>query len=123
MLKLDSHEATRRSKRPRLPPRSSEELYRLPGNALVTPSEASLVTGCARNIETLRSDRELKEAWGLDERQWAQLAVNDELLDAIKAERERRIRSGDAARGTAQRHFAKAAFVLNEILHDRGISP
>jgi len=83
----------------------------------------AFVTDCARNIETLRSDRELKETWGLDERQWAQLAENAQLLDAIKAERERRIRSGDAARETAQRHFAKAPFVLNEILHDRSISP
>ena len=59
MLKLDSQEA-RRLKRPRLPPRSSEELYRLPGHALVTPSEASLVT---RLTETALAVRRSKGQW------------------------------------------------------------
>ncbi|RZN32305.1 hypothetical protein [Bradyrhizobium sp. Leo121] len=83
----------------------------------------AFVTDCARNIEGLRSDWELKETWGLDEHGWAGLAENASLLDAIKIERERRIRSGEAAREAAQQHFAQAPSVLNEILHDQTVSP
>jgi hypothetical protein len=83
----------------------------------------TFVADCARHTEGLIKDQELKEAWGLDEQQWVRLAENIPLLLAIKAERERRIRSGEAARQAAQRHFAKAPSILNEILHNRLISP
>jgi hypothetical protein len=81
------------------------------------------VTDCARNTEGLLTDQQLKEAWGLDESEWTGLAENTPLLNAIKAERERRIRSGEAAREAAQRHFAGAPSVLNQILHNETISP
>jgi hypothetical protein len=81
------------------------------------------VKDCARNIEGLKPDRELQEHWGLDEREWARLAENTPLLNAIKAERERRIRSGDAAREAAQQHFANAPSILNDILTNETISP
>jgi hypothetical protein len=71
----------------------------------------------------LRSDREIKEAWGLDAVDWARLAENTALLNEIKAERERRIRSGEAAREAAQRHYALAPSILNEILQNEAISP
>ncbi len=53
------------------------------------------------------------------EHEWPQLAENTPLLNAVKAERERRIRSGEAAREAAQRHFASAPSVLNEILQNK----
>lgn len=83
----------------------------------------TFITDCARNIEGLRSDREIKEAWGLDVVDWARLAEHTALLNEIKAERERRIRNGEAAREAAQRHFAKAPSILNEILQNEAISP
>jgi hypothetical protein len=83
----------------------------------------TFVTECARNIEGLRSDQEIREAWGLDEREWTALADNTPVLNAIKAERERRIRSGEAAREAAQQHFAKAPSILNDILQNDTISP
>jgi hypothetical protein len=81
------------------------------------------VADCARNIEGLRSDGELKEAWGLDEHGWSQLSENAPLLDAIKAERERRIRNGEAAREAAKLHFVDTPSVLCQILHNEAISP
>jgi hypothetical protein len=83
----------------------------------------AFIEDCARNLEGLLSDRQLRETWSLDDDELARLADNAPLLDAIKAERERRIRAGDAAREAAQRHFAQAPSVLNEILHDKTISP
>jgi hypothetical protein len=60
MLKLNPQEATTRSKRPRLPARSVEELYRLPAHALVTAPEASLVT---RLTESALAVRRSKGQW------------------------------------------------------------
>jgi hypothetical protein len=100
-------------------------LVRLRGVDLSLDSEPArtFITDCARNIEGLRSDREVKEAWGLDVVDWARLAENTVLLNAIKAERERRIHNGDAAREAAQRHYALAPSILNEILQNEAISP
>ena len=81
------------------------------------------LSDCARNLEGLLSDRQLRETWGLDDDELVRLADNTPLLGAIKAERERRIRMGDAAREAAQRHFAKAPSILNEILQNETISP
>jgi hypothetical protein len=86
-------------------------------------ADKAFITDCARNIEGLRSDQEIKDDWGLDEQGWASLAENVPLLNAIKAERQRRIRSGEAARESAQRHFARAPSILARILEDEGVSP
>ena len=42
---------------------------------------------------------------------------------AVRAERERRILSGEAPKEAAQRHFTKAPAVLNDILTDEQVSP
>ncbi|MBR1153742.1 hypothetical protein [Bradyrhizobium sp. JYMT SZCCT0428] len=104
---------------------SEVEHLRILGNNVDLGDEinADFVTDCVRNIEGLRSDQELKETWGLDEHRWSQLSKNAPLLDAIKAERERRIHNGEAAREAAQRHFANTPSVLSEILHNEAISP
>jgi hypothetical protein len=81
------------------------------------------ITDCARCIEGLKSDREIREAWGLDEQEWDRLAENMPLLNAVRAELERRVRSGETAREAAQEHFANAPSVLNEILHNQLVSP
>jgi hypothetical protein len=84
----------------------------------------NFITDCARNIEGLKSERELRQDWDLlDEREWARLAENTALLNAIKAECEQRIRSGEAAREAAQRHHALAPSILAEILQNETISP
>ena len=86
-------------------------------------ADKAFITDCARNVEGLRSDQEIKDNWGLDEQGWASLAENIPLLNAIKAERQRRIRSGEAARESAQQHFARAPSILARILEDEGVSP
>ena len=91
--------------------------------ALDSELAKSFAADCARYTEGLLNEQELREAWGLDEQAWVQLAENMPLLLAIKAERERPIRSGEAAREAAQRAFANAPSVLSEILHNQLVSP
>jgi hypothetical protein len=81
------------------------------------------IKDCARNIEKLKSDRELQEHWSLDEEEWARLAENTPLLNAIKVEREQRIQSGEAAREAAQKYFVRAPAILDQIMENDTISP
>ncbi len=83
----------------------------------------AFVADCARNTEGLISDPEIKTKYELCDADWEQLASNAPLLHAVRAERERRISSGAAAREGAQRHFAKAPNVLSEILTDKQVPP
>jgi hypothetical protein len=83
----------------------------------------AFISDCARHTEDLLTDEEIKSKWGLDDREWEGLSENAPLVDAVRAERDRRVRNGDAAREAAQRHFAKAPAVLNEILNDELASP
>lgn len=91
--------------------------------ALDTDVGQAFVIDCARNTEGLLSDHDLKSKWALSDDHWERLAGNTPLLQAVQAERERRILSGEAAREAAQRHFAKAPTVLNRILTDELVSP
>lgn len=83
----------------------------------------SFVADCARHTESLVSDSDIKSKWRLTDKDWERLADNAPLLQAVRAERERRIINGDAAREAAQRHFAKAPTVLGNILTDEQVSP
>src|SRR5580700_10286951 len=91
--------------------------------ALNTDVGGAFITDCARHTERLLSDSEIKDGWGLSDEDWGRLADNAPLLQAVRAERERRICNGDAAREAAQRHFAKAPAVLNDILTNELVSP
>src|SRR5258705_1508809 len=107
-------------------------------NALATPGTVVLrdlavaldsetgklfISDCARNTEGLLSDLEIRTRYGLSDEDWVGLAGNGYLLIAVRAERDRRITSGEAAREAAQRHFAKAPDVLGGILTDEQVSP
>ncbi len=91
--------------------------------ALDTDVGEAFVTDCARHLENLLSDAEIKDKWGLSDEDWAGLATNAPLLSAIRVEHERRIFNGECARQAAQRHFAKAPNILNRILTDEQIAP
>ncbi|MDE2284570.1 MAG: hypothetical protein KGK33_08155 [Hyphomicrobiales bacterium] len=81
------------------------------------------IADCARNTEGLISDSEIKTKYELSEADWEQLASNAPLLRAVRAERERRIADGVAAKEGARRHFAKAPNVLSEILTNKQVPP
>lgn len=78
---------------------------------------------CARNVEGLLSESELRAKYQLSDEDWASLANNEQLLRAVRTEVERRIANGECAREAAQRHHARAPIFLNEILRNETISP
>jgi hypothetical protein len=81
------------------------------------------IADCARNTEGLISDLEIRAKYELSDEDWERLAGNIHLLRAVRAQRERRILSGECAREAAQRHFAGAPHVLHRILIDDQVSP
>ena len=83
----------------------------------------AFVVDCSRNLEGVMPDAEIMAKYELSNEEWEQLANNAPLLQAVRAERERRIFNGDASREAAQRHFAKAPNILNRILTDEQIAP
>ena len=91
--------------------------------ALGTDVGGAFITDCARHTEGLLPDSEIKNKWGLTDKDWERLAKNTPLLQAVRAERERRISNGYAAREAAQQLFAKAPTVLGGILNDRLVPP
>jgi len=91
--------------------------------ALDTDVGQEFIADCARNIEGQMPDSEVKSKYELTDPDWQRLADNWPLLQAVRAERERRVLSGEAAREAALRHFTGAPTVLREILDDQKISP
>jgi hypothetical protein len=83
----------------------------------------AFVVDCCRHTEGLLSDTDIKSKWALSDEDWMRLATNAPLLEAVRAERDRRIIAGDAAKEGAQKHFAKAPNVLGDILTDQQVSP
>jgi hypothetical protein len=81
------------------------------------------VIDCTRHIEDLITAEQLRKKYQLDEDAWRGLATNEPLQTAIERQRERRIRSGEAAREKAQHLFVSAPGVLSNILNDGNASP
>jgi hypothetical protein len=83
----------------------------------------AFIADCARNVEGLLCDVEIKTKYELSDEDWERLASNAPLLRAVRAHREHRIFNGEAPREAAQRHFTKAPAILNDILTDEQVSP
>jgi len=81
------------------------------------------VIDCTRHVEELVSAEQLKAKYQLTEEAWRQLADNEPLQQAVERAKERRIRSGEAAREKAQHLFVTAPSVLSNILNDSTASP
>jgi hypothetical protein len=81
-----------------------------------------LITDCARYAEGSMSEQQVKKKYHFDNETWTRLGEDEALIEAIEAEKVRRVRNGNAARERAQQIFAKAPGVLGDILHDDGAS-
>jgi hypothetical protein len=90
---------------------------------LDTDVGTGFVIDCTRHIEDLITAEQLRKKYQLDEDAWRGLATNEPLQNAIERQKERRIRSGDAAREKAQHLFVAAPGVLSDIFQDNGASP
>ena len=72
----------------------------LGGSAVSLDSDVGgdFVKHCARNVEGLLSEGELRAKYQLRDEEWAGLATNEQLLSAVRAEVDRRIANGECAR-------------------------
>jgi hypothetical protein len=74
-------------------------------------------------MEGLLSELDIRAKYELTTAEWERLSDNKHLLRRLRAERDRRILSGECAREAAQRHYVKAPHVLNRILVDDQVPP
>jgi hypothetical protein len=81
------------------------------------------VADCCRAGEGLCEDRDLMEKWELSASEFEKISKSPVLLRAVRAESERRVRSGVAASEAAQKIFVRAPAVLGNILDDQHASP
>jgi len=80
------------------------------------------VTDCVRSAEGLLTDKELVAIYEISPVDWGNIANDAALGRAIRAERDRRVRNGTAAREAASRHFVKAPTILERIMTDEGMN-
>jgi|SRR5262245_2942051 len=81
------------------------------------------ITDCVRAGEGLLTDKEVVEKYEVPPEEWKAIIENTVLIRAIRAESERRVRNGTAARESAAKIFAKTPTILGEILTDKAASP
>jgi len=82
----------------------------------------AFVTDCVRSAEGLLTDKELAEIYEISPADWGNIANDAALGRAIRAERDRRVLNGTAAREAASRHFVRAPTILNRIMSDEGMN-
>lgn len=83
----------------------------------------ALITDCTRFYEGLLSEAAVRKKYRFDDGMWERLGADEALVEAIEAEKIRRMRSGDTAREKAQKHYVRAPDVMATILDDAGASP
>jgi hypothetical protein len=88
--------------------------------ALTSNIGRAYVTDCARNWEKILPNGVICEKWDLSPEAWQSMGSNKALVQAVRAEHERRIRNGTCAQETAAREFAHAPATLGAILRDPG---
>lgn len=97
-------------------------LRSIPTN-LTSTAGRQFVVDCVRAAEGLITDSDLQSKYELSPVDWTDITKSTALIRAIQAERERRVRNGDAARESAAKIFANAPTVLGDILNDTSASP
>jgi hypothetical protein len=90
---------------------------------LASNTGRELTADCTRAAENPISDDDLRAKWELSPADLENLTRSKALVRAIRGERERRVRSGLAAREAAAGYFVQAPKILNSIMSDTGASP
>jgi hypothetical protein len=83
----------------------------------------ALIADCARFSEGVLTEAQVRKRHRLDDSAWEALGENEALIEAIEAEKLRRIRSGAAKREKAQQLVVKAPDILDNIMSDTTASP
>ena len=85
-------------------------------------NNSELIADLARFSEGVLTEQQIRRKWRhLDNSVWD--APDDALVDAVEAERVRRVRSGRAAREKAQNLAVQAPDILGTIMTNDGNSP
>jgi hypothetical protein len=74
------------------------------------------VADCCRAGEGIITDKELSAKWELSSADWRAIRKDRTLERAIRAERERRVRSGQAAKEAASKHLVKGVGIVDQIM-------
>jgi hypothetical protein len=90
---------------------------------LNTDAGHQFVVDCTRAGEGLLSDKELQEKYELSPADWQNITKDMALGRAVRAEGERRMLNGTAARESAARHFVRAPTVLARIMDSEASNP
>jgi hypothetical protein len=85
--------------------------------------DSEFITDCARYAEGLLSEKEVKKKHHFDDNTWTRLGEDETLIEAIEAEKARRIRNGSTKRERAQQLVVEAPDVLGGIMLDASASP
>jgi hypothetical protein len=83
----------------------------------------AFVADATRAAEGLISDRELAEKYELSPADWQAITKDMMLARAIRAERERRVHKGTAAKEAAAKHFVKMPTILAGIAENAASNP
>ena len=90
---------------------------------ITTDAGHAFVVDCTRAGEGLITDADLKEKYELSPADWRNVTKDAALGRAVRAERERRMLDGTAARESAARHFVKAPTILAGIMESTNSNP
>src|SRR5262245_57835104 len=83
----------------------------------------AFVVDATRAAEGLLTDRELAEKYELSPADWQAITKDVALGHAIRAERERRVRSGTAVREAAAKQLVKGPGILDQSMTDADSNP
>jgi hypothetical protein len=81
------------------------------------------VTDATRAAEGLLTDKELAEKYELSPADWQSITKDMALGRAVRAERERRVLNGTAARESAAKHLVKGPGILDQIMTSEQSNP
>jgi hypothetical protein len=90
---------------------------------LLSDTGRQFVVDCTRAGEGLINDQELAEKYELSPADWQSIKKDTVLANAVRAERERRVLNGTAARESAARHFVKMPTILAGIAENQSSNP
>jgi hypothetical protein len=95
----------------------------LHGQPLPLEDNHEFISDFARYSEGILDEKFLRRKYCFDNATWEQLGNNDALVEAIEAEKIRRIRNGSTKRERAQKLVVQAPDVLGGIMLDASASP
>src|SRR3954467_5687252 len=81
------------------------------------------VSDCCRYVENIATEESIRKKWHFDNTTWAKLGNDEKLIEAIEAEKVRRIKNGQQKRERAQVLITKAPDILDSIATNENASP